>query len=317
MLPPPDRLARLVLMPQTHAMDHAKRQIVEQVCVSSIVGARPLHGGCVGEVILIELADGRRVVAKLASHGMDREGWMLGFLAECTSAAGHPLPVPGVLHAEPTMLLMEHIEHDGLATHASEHEAALHLAHLHEITATRFGLERTTPIGGLPQDNTPESDWGGFYARRRLLPMAELAHSRGHLTLAQRDLIGELAGQIEAVLEASGYDPHHPGARPRLIHGDIWAGNVLWHNGKVAAFIDPALVYADAELELAFIDLFGTFGNAFSEAYRAVHPARSGYEPIRRTLYQVYPLLVHAALFAGGYADQAVRAAQACLRHAR
>ena len=39
-------------------------------------------------------------------------------------------------------------------------------------------------------------------------------------------------------------------AAPALIHGDMWGGNVLTRNGRIAAFVDPAIYYADPEIEL-------------------------------------------------------------------
>jgi fructosamine-3-kinase len=81
----------------------------------------------------------------------------------------------------------------------------------------------------------------------------------------------------------------------------MWAGNVLCGGGRVAAFIDPAIYYADAEIELAFATLFATFGTAFFASYQRLRPLRPGFFEGRRDLYNLYPLLVHARLFGGHY----------------
>ncbi len=98
-----------------------------------------------------------------------------------------------------------------------------------------------------------------------------------------------------------------PGARPGLIHGDVWGGNVLARAGRIAAFVDPAIYFADAEIELAFSTLFGTFGEAFFERYRQIRPIAPGFLEVRRDLYNLYPLLVHTRLFGGGYAARVER----------
>ena len=90
-------------------------------------------------------------------------------------------------------------------------------------------------------------------------------------------------------------------AQPSLIHGDLWDGNILVADGRIAAVLDPAIYYADREIELAFTTLFGTFGEAFFARYGELRPIAPGFFEARRELYNLYPLLVHATLFGGGY----------------
>jgi fructosamine-3-kinase len=90
-------------------------------------------------------------------------------------------------------------------------------------------------------------------------------------------------------------------AHPSLLHGDLWTGNILVNRGRVVGFIDPALYYGDAEIELAFGTLFGTFGRPFFERYGELRPLNPGFFEERRDLYNLYPLLVHVRLFGGSY----------------
>jgi fructosamine-3-kinase len=53
--------------------------------------------------------------------------------------------------------------------------------------------------------------------------------------------------------------------------------------------------------------LFGAPGPGFLAAYEEVAPLAAGHEE-RVELYQVLPLLTHAALFGGGYGSSALRA---------
>jgi len=47
--------------------------------------------------------------------------------------------------------------------------------------------------------------------------------------------------------------------------------------------------------------MFGTFGQAFFDAYDALSPLEPGFHELRRDLYNLYPTLVHLRLFGAGY----------------
>ena len=53
--------------------------------------------------------------------------------------------------------------------------------------------------------------------------------------------------------------------------------------------------------------LFGTFGDAFFRRYAEHRPIAREFFSERRDLYNLYPLLVHTALFGGGYARSAAQ----------
>ena len=259
------------------------------------VGVRrtvPLAGGCVADVRSVDLDDGSRSVVKVGppEARLDIEAAMLTRLAETGV-----VPVPAVRHSEPGLLIMEYIEADGTRSAQGEADAADMLAALHAIPAEQFGFDQDTLIGGLPQPNGRMDDWPRFFAERRLLCMGRRALGAGRLPGGTMDRLERLAADIDRFITP-------PPPRPGLIHGDIWSGNVLWHRGRVAALIDPAIYFADPEIELAFIDLFGCFGRAFWDRCAERHQIRDGFFEIRRDVYNLYPLLVHATLFGGGYA---------------
>ncbi len=249
-----------------------------------------MGGGCVANVRRFTLADGGAVVAKSGPPGSNLalEGAMLR-----TLAATGAVPVPDVLHADDTLLLLSHVETAGGITAAAEADAATLLAALHELSADAFGFEYDTVIGGLAQPNPWTSSWIDFFREQRLLAMARTALDAGRLPAPLMASIETLAGRLDRWLE----EPE----RPSLIHGDMWSGNVLCRDGRIAAFIDPAIYYADAEIELAFATLFATFGPPFFESYQRARPLRPGFFEQRRDLYNLYPLLVHARLFGGHY----------------
>ena len=154
-------------------------------------------------------------------------------------------------------------------------------------------------IGALPQPNAEADDWRDFFRDRRLLHMAGAAHAAGRLPAATLRRIERLAGRLDA------WDLG--GTRPSLVHGDLWGGNVLSRGGRIVGLIDPAIYFADAEIELAFMTLFGTVGDAFFDRYAEHRPLRPGFFEVRRDLYNLYPLLVHVRLFGGHYVGQVER----------
>lgn len=255
--------------------------------------AVPLHGGCIAEVLRVELSDGSLIVAKRSrGEGGDLtlEAFMLRELRRLST-----LPVPEVLAAESDLLLLEHIEHDphaGLDASAQEHAATL-IAALHEVRGDAFGYTRDTLIGPLPQPNPVSASWIDFFRDQRLLSMARLAHEADHLP---DSLILRLERLAERLADLITEPPH-----PSLLHSDLWTGNVLVGRSRIAGFVDPAIYFGHPEIELAFSTLFGTFGKPFFRRYAELRPLQPGFFAHRRDIYNLYPLLVHVRLFGGGY----------------
>lgn len=251
------------------------------------LGARPLGGDSAAEVLRLELDDGRAIIAK-TGPGAELEARMLRTLGERSS-----LPVPEVLHAEAELLLMVEVESGGSLGPAEQEAAAAQIAALHDVTAEEgFGFEIDTVIAGLPQDNAWQADWPGFFRDKRLLAMGRLGLERGRLPKKTFADLERLGAKLEDLLA--------PGP-PSLLHGDLWGGNVLVGRDGRLAYIDPAVYFGHAEIELAFSTLFGTFGKAFFRRYQELRPIEPGFFEERRDLYNLYPLLVHSVLFGGPY----------------
>lgn len=261
----------------------------------------PISSGVGGSISRIHFADGATAIAKAAPLAspidLRVEARMLDLLRESG------LPTPRIIGAERGILLMEEILHNGRMGDAGQAHAATLLAALHAHTSPdgRYGLGEDNTIGPLPQANAWAADWPEFFRARRLLPMLHRAAATGAVG-------SPLAARIERLADRLGeFLPARPPAS--LIHGDVWGGNVLAHDGRIAAFIDPAPYHAHAEAEAAFITLFSTFGAGFFERYAELAgPARferRGFLHARRDVYNLYPLLVHCVLFGGGYVAQA------------
>ena len=256
-----------------------------------MLSVRPLGGGCIGEVYRAEVEEGTPLVAKVDRKGdshLEREAYMLGYLREKSD-----LPVPEVYHGSEKLLLMQFIEGSSSFTEVAERHAAELLAGLHGITADSYGHERDTLIGALDQPNPPMKSWTEFFRDHRLLYIALVAHEAGRLPAEDRLRVERLSEKLDELIE----DPNPPA----LIHGDVWSANVLAKGDRITGFLDPAIYYADPEIELAFISLFDSFGRPFLDRYQEIRPIREGFVEVRRDLYNLYPLLVHTYYFGGGY----------------
>lgn len=269
------------------------QQRIADLLDTGVSGIRPLSGGMIGEVYRVDLADGRAIVAKVAQSaeaGLQTEAYMLRYLHQNTT-----LPVPQVLHSDPHLLLMTFLPGASHFSPAAQRHAAELLAALHDITAPGFGMERDTLLGPLPLPNGWHDSWVVFFSEKRLLYAGQEAVKIGRLPAPMLTRLEKFLPALDNLLEAP--------EQPALIHGDIWASNVLALDGRITGFIDPAIYYGHAEVELAYITMFSTFDTPFIERYHALRPIAPGFFEQRQAIYSLFPLLVHVYCFGGGYVN--------------
>lgn len=201
--------------------------------------------------------------------------------------------VPDVLFADDTLLATTWIDHDGSPLDArGEERLAEALAALHAHGALPYGFERDSMIGALPQINERFDRWVDFFRWKRLWTAGWQAHRLGRLPGSTWRRLEALCGRLDGLVP----EP----LRPALLHGDFWSGNVLTLEGRPAALIDPSPYHGHPEMDLAFSTLFGGFSPRFVAHYRAVAGLDPGFEE-RLDLWNLWPLLVHVALFGGAY----------------
>ncbi len=262
------------------------------------VDAEGVSGGCIHTALKLTGKDGRAFFAKV--NAADRADM---FAAEADGLAAlaqaRAVRVPRVIaHGaddERAWLVLEWLELAALDA-ASGAKLGAALAAQHAIAQPRFGWARDNYIGATPQPNGLADDWLAFWRARRLAPQLALA-ARNRLPSRMIDRGERLAADCEAFFR------HHAPAKS-LLHGDLWGGNASALSDGPPVVFDPAVYVGDREADLAMTELFGGFPPDFHAAYRAAAPLPDGYR-VRRDFYNLYHVLNHANLFAGGYVRQA------------
>jgi len=279
--------------------------------------------------LMITLAGGRRAFAKVAAEaspvaadGAAVEGaaavagesaadeMAAAFAAEACSlrwlAEAGAVPVPEVLAVTEAALVVSMIP-PGRATPSAAFTFGAELARLHAAGAADFGAPWRGFIASLPLDNTqfsPFTQWPQWYASRRLLPYLRMAVDSGALRPEDGRLVEAVTDRIDSLA-----GPPEP---PSRIHGDCWAGNVLWSDGR-GWLIDPAAHGGHRETDLAMLALFGAPDlDRILVGYNDTVPLAAGW-PSRVPLHQLHPLLVHACLFGASYREGVRSAARAAL----
>lgn len=269
------------------------QQEIEKEIKRKILSIAPLSAANNAQIYRLSLDGGSICVAKVAERGLDTEAFMLKYLKEKTK-----LPVPGIYYSNEHVIIMEFIDSQYSKDDQSERHAAELLGELHKVTAPMFGFERETLIGAMKQPNTQTQDWCAFFTQHRLLYMAQETLKESKIDAKIMKMVEKLAGKLPQYIK----NIHPPG----LVHGDIWGGNILFGRSRVLAFLDPAIYYADPEVELAFLKLFNTFNGSFFSRYNEINPIKPGFDE-RADIYNLYPLLVHTRLFGPSYARKAQR----------
>lgn len=277
----------------------------------AVRSVQPVGGGDTCQAWRAELATGVTAFVKSAPPGatgmLELEAAGLNWLARCGA------DVPEVLAVGADELVLAWVT----ATAPSPGTAAgfgRMLARLHQTPAEGFGVAPPNAggavsgwVGAVEVPFGSHGVWADHYVTDRLVPAATAARRCGGLDQA-------MAAAIDDLCDALVGDPllAGPPTDPAPIHGDLWSGNVLW-SGSGAFMVDPAACGGHPETDLAMLHLFGApFLDHVVAGYEAEHPLPAGWRG-RLPLHQVFPLLVHTAMFGRGYGRRASDCARTAL----
>lgn len=251
----------------------------------------------------------------------------LEWLAEAEDAGGTRI-ARVLAHPEPRVLHLEQIS-DGAPTTEQAERFGWSLAHTHAAGAPHWGA----PSPGFPQQGSlrmgqsrtafvsaadaPDT-WGEFFAEYRIRDYVSRIVDQGGFDGAEAAVFERVAERLEDG-EFGAPQPSLVGDGPARLHGDLWAGNVLWPtpgqpvDGTTptgAVLIDANPHGGHAETDLALLGLFGLPRlETVLAAYDEASPLADGWQD-RVELHQLAPLLLHVFLFGGSYTGAALRAAR-------
>jgi protein-ribulosamine 3-kinase len=228
-------------------------------------------------------------------------------LNELKKAAGNHLIIPEVFAAKmvnntPGFLVLEYLPKRSM-TASDEEKLGRGLAFIHKYSNKKFGFYSNNYCGATLQNNEWTKNWIEFFRDKRLRFILGLIQQERPLANTEIKIFDRLLDRIPKLIREE--------SKPVLIHGDLWSGNfMIAENGP--ALIDPASYYADREMEMAIMTMFGGFSTRFFAAYNEVNLLPPDWIQ-RNKLYQLYHILNHHYLFGGGYKSQALAIAKSYL----
>ena len=257
--------------------------------------ASPVSGGDINRAW--RLSDGRHQYF-IKTNSADRlamfEAEMIGLNEIQTS---NSIRTPGAIACgiagQQAFVVMEYLE---LSGRPDPVRLAQQLAAMHQCTQDQYGFRVNNTIGSTPQVNSFDRDWPGFWQRQRLGYQLSMVRTKGFGNELY-DAGMRLNEQLNHFF--INYTP-----LASLLHGDLWSGNQGADSAGNPVVYDPACYYGDHEADLAMMELFGSPGQRFFDAYDDLFPIDVGYK-VRRELYNLYHILNHANLFGASYVLQA------------
>jgi fructosamine-3-kinase len=272
---------------------------------AEIAEVRHLDGGGVNNTLGITTTNNDRAVLKISPHRVNRDFEREAYQLDVMRGLGVPVPhvhaaKTATLDEPDSYILMEYVDGVDLARAREQCDAqqfdrlqrdlAEVLARVHEKTNDAY--QRVTSNSGPSFDA-----WPAFF-HHVYDPIWAEAQKDPHLPAKAKKQINRIHEKLDRLLAH--------GDRPRLVHWDVWATNLLAApdengNWRIVALLDPNCKFAHAEAEIAYMELFHTCTPAFLKAYGCHHKLRDDYHRVRKPIYQLYDMIDHVALFSEQY----------------
>jgi len=292
-------------------MTRFQEQDIIQLCLEKLselngtsvrlTGSKSVGGGCINRAVKISTSAGDYFLKWNASAASDVFQKEAAGLAEMRSIDNPFLVIPEVIWSKdadelPGLLLMEYLT-PALSSTGYDERLGRGIARLHRKTAAQFGFHHDNYCGTTIQDNTWSGDWSDFFAKKRIWTLVQQINSSRGMATEELQVYERLVMKIPEILTHQTF--------PSLIHGDLWSGNYMYSiNGP--ALIDPACYYADREMDLGMMKLFGGFPSRVWDAYQEEFPLPEEWHE-RLNLYQLYHVLNHYLMFGVSYKYQALQ----------
>ena len=189
---------------------------------------------------------------------------------------------PNVLNNSDEYLLLEYIDNDGIRPKVVQQDFIEKLIKIHSFTADKYGFDFVTNIGSNKQINTFNTSWIDFFINQRFIINFEQINKKNPMPRNINIGIEKVIKQIHNFL------PKNPPSK--LLHGDIWPGNILYKNQKVVGFIDPGSLYGHAEMEIAYLRWMDNkyFNDRFLNQYSEINKIEKKEFFSYEFIYQIY-----------------------------
>ena len=212
--------------------------------ITGVVAVEPATGGLAATAALARRDDGTSVFVKAFAEPPSDEAFPAEAEGLASLAVLGGVATPRVILATAELLVLEPLR--PRPRDESFWEQLAHtLARLHTTTThPRFGWHRDNWLGRRRQVNTWEDDGFEFFARHRLLRWLDEPRVAEALDAGDRAALERLCARLPDLL------PVEPAC---LVHGDLWAQNVMATTDGRPALIDPAVSYTWAEVDLAHL----------------------------------------------------------------
>ena len=274
-----------------------------------VTSVQRLHGGMINSVLeLVTDGEPRLVVAKLSGKpgntAFRHESRVLHWYRRHTE---FPVPMPyGCDVSGETFsgsaLFMERLPGTNLGhAHLQRPQAEAVERHMASLVEHLHRHRRATYGSALEPAEEGKERWLDVFEPRI---RSEYQAAADRLSDSARSTIEGALDALEDWLPEFG--------QPTLVHGDLWATNIMVdpQAARVTGFVDGGANFAEVEYELAYLLVFNTAGRAFFESYSRQHPMRPDFRS-RCRIYWLNTMMLHVRVFGDAhYVDACERLAR-------